>query len=1355
MSQLIVEVVDKGSVDKIKAKLRELGVAEDQVTTKAGGMGAGFASMAPIAVGAAAVAAAAVAGITVAIKAFNQVVDFSKRALSEWNLQAGAIAQVESALKSTGGTAGFTSRELQALASSLQKTTAFADDATLSMQSVLLTFTSIRGEIYARTVPAILDVATRMGTDLNSAALQVGKALNDPVKNLGALGRAGIQFSVDQEKAIKTLVETGRLAEAQGIILGELETQFGGAAEAARLAGEGPFLALKNATGDLYEAFGQGLSPAVNEVIGRLTELAEDEETAEMLRDAGAAVGELVEFVGGLTDELSTALPVVIEFAGDGIDLLRATAIVAGERVDALSGFIIEMGEVADAALGPLDEIVASLVKLVGLGEPKTLLKLIQTLAPLGGVLGMVAAHAATTGAEVGELATTLGIAAENEKAWREELEGTGKTLPELERELAELEGTLERTVGTTHDAAAAKKAAAEAAREYKDRVRELLSESKEYREELEGIVEELELEVNLRRVLHQLGGEVDLSRIEPPPSTIPEHEPWVTEDLITEQEEIQREAERVSVEFEFLLARAFDDMSVGDLAGSFASLGEAIGVKMGAGLNEALEAALSALGSMIGSVFDSLINDTEISAESWIGSMGTIIGSIWGPYGAAIGGALGGALGGWIDSGSADAVTGQTEFQVGGTQLGINALEGSVKAINEAFSRIEELVSGTIESTEKIEIKTRANGEVWLRIGEIMNVQVDSVAEALDLATTWLLKTAEFSGVPEQVLQALAHTSATTIEELTRDLALAMDIARLDMGPVRAFFMDLFDKVSREIERAIELGIDPDPLIKKAGDDLLEALRNATTPEEHQQLADEIANQRAQLEAALAAAQAELVRVQGLIQRYLEGTTRLPQAVIDTLMRQAQDIAAQIAGIEAQLGLLPTDIPAFSGGGGGGRRGRREQQERTREGLRDQVEGLERGVLDPFQEELLSLGDIIPDLTAELNDGKLSAAEYADLLARATAAVDAMGQALVDDLIGRIDALAPSAGALTDSLAAIDDQVATLAAELAMLGEAGLMSADAIAEASAALEANAEAARFAQVEQRAQDVLLQALTFLGREEEVARLRFQIDQAGLLVAIAELELAQEKYGLELAIFDQLGGLAAEIAALEFDPSLLSPPTASPPPAFNRLDSAASDAARALEEMQRRLERANESLRDLVDDLSLGEVGAAVSPQQALAFAESRYRDTLARAQAGDLEAREALSGVARDFLDVLGDYSPELLALESPRILAEIQRLLGLGGAPPSALAPSRVLDGGNRFGGGPAVGAAAAAPVIAGQQPAAGLVDLGIVASAQLHTQRAIKASIDNLAEQQRRAIDQNARFLAEAHAEYGARAS
>jgi hypothetical protein len=1300
-------------------------------------------------------------------------------ALANFDLGASESARVADVYTAAIGSSALNARRLKlamsqagpagaALGQSLESTTAAVAILTTSLGSGERAGTGFRGMALA-----LIDKAEELGV---AAADSAGnfRPLVDIIRDVEAAGIPTTKLlsimGAEAGPALAILVREG--ADA----LETMTERIQSTGQAAKVAGEqldtlqGDLDILASKQEEFWVLLGQSTTEGSRIITQAQTEFwqALVDTINENSDEIGAAYADMAELIDQAIGIAIRATELIIP----AFDLMRASAIVAGEKVEDLSGFIQDLGVVADKALGPLDEIVGSLIRLVNLGEPETLLKLIQTLAPLGGIFGMVAAHAATTGAEVGNLAAEFGEA-------RDAAAAAAEAAAKLDQEYSDLSAidlgdpeSIERINKAL--AEAAKRAAAEkkeiedlqraaeslekqreeAAAAHKLRVAEELRDSKSRREELEKVIEQLELEVNLRRALIEMGGFQDLTKIAPEfdPFAIPEHEPWVPDDLITEQEEIQREAARVAVEFEFLLARAFDDMSVGDLVNSFATLGAAIGVKMGEGLSEELQAqwanALSGLGAILGNVLADITSDTEASAADWLSAFG----SIWGPVGSAIGG----LIGGYIDSRSADAVTGQTEFQVGGTQLGINALEGSVKAINEAFARIEELVSGTIESTEKIEIKTRANGEVWLRIGEIMNVQVDSVAEALDLATTWLLKTAEFSGVPEQVLQALAHTSATTIEELTRDLALAMDIARLDMGPVRAFFMDLFDKVSREIERAIELGIDPDPLIKKAGDDLLEALRNATTPEEHQQLAEEISNQRAQLEAALAAAQDELVRVQGLIQRYLEGTTRLPQAVIDNLMRQAQDIAAQIAGIEAQLGLLPTDIPAFSGGGGGGRRGRREQQERTREGLRDQVEGLERGVLDPFQQELLSLGDIIPDLTAELDKGKLSAAEYAALLARATAAVDAMGQALVDDLIDRIDALAPASGALTDSLAAIDDQVATLAAELAMLGEAGLMSADAIAEASAALEANAAAARFAQVEQRAQDVLLQALTFLGREEEVARLRFQIDQAGLLVAIAELELAQEKYGLELAIFDQLGGLAAEIAALEFDPNLLSPPTASPPPSFNRLDSAASDAARALEEMQRRLERANESLRDLVDDLSLGEVGAAVSPQQALAFAESRYRDTLARAQAGDLEAREALSGVARDFLDVLGDYSPELLALESPRILAEIQRLLGLGGAPPSALAPSRVLDGGNRFGGGgPSAGAAATAPVIAGQQPAAGLVDLGIVASAQLHTQRAIKTSIDNLAEQQRRAIDQNARFLAEAHAEYGARAS
>lgn len=165
-------------------------------------------------------------------------------------------AQLNAALKSTGEIAGFTADELLKQAATFQKVSTFSDEAVISMQSVLLTFTKIRDINFTRTEEAILNLATRMGTDLQAAAVQLGKALNDPIANLGELGRAGIQFSKDQKKLIKTLAETGRLAEAQGIVLDELDTQFGGAARAARDTLGGAFAALKNAAGDLLEQDG-------------------------------------------------------------------------------------------------------------------------------------------------------------------------------------------------------------------------------------------------------------------------------------------------------------------------------------------------------------------------------------------------------------------------------------------------------------------------------------------------------------------------------------------------------------------------------------------------------------------------------------------------------------------------------------------------------------------------------------------------------------------------------------------------------------------------------------------------------------------------------------------------------------------------------------------------------------------------------------------------------------------------------------------------------------------------------------------------------------------------------------------
>ena len=189
--------------------------------------------------------------------------------------QAKAVAQVEQGLKSTGNAAGRTLDDLTRMASELQKNTLFGDEDILQNATAqLLTFTNIAGNEFDRTQKAALDLATRLGGDLKSASIQLGKALNDPIANLSALSRSGIQFSKEQKEVIKSLAETGELAKAQGIILDELEKQYGGSAEAAAEA-DGGITQLGNAIGDLGEEIGKVVIQMIAPMIEKVRTLVE------------------------------------------------------------------------------------------------------------------------------------------------------------------------------------------------------------------------------------------------------------------------------------------------------------------------------------------------------------------------------------------------------------------------------------------------------------------------------------------------------------------------------------------------------------------------------------------------------------------------------------------------------------------------------------------------------------------------------------------------------------------------------------------------------------------------------------------------------------------------------------------------------------------------------------------------------------------------------------------------------------------------------------------------------------------------------------------------------------------------
>ena len=162
-----------------------------------------------------------------------------KIAFDELNESTKVAAQTAAVIKSTGGAANVTAGHVDDLSQALLKKSGVDDEVIKSGANVLLTFRRIRNEtgagndVFDRATKATLDLSVALGKDMSSSAILVGKALNDPVGALGALSRAGIQFTEQQKDQIKTMVAAGDTIGAQKVVLAELTAEFGGSAEAA------------------------------------------------------------------------------------------------------------------------------------------------------------------------------------------------------------------------------------------------------------------------------------------------------------------------------------------------------------------------------------------------------------------------------------------------------------------------------------------------------------------------------------------------------------------------------------------------------------------------------------------------------------------------------------------------------------------------------------------------------------------------------------------------------------------------------------------------------------------------------------------------------------------------------------------------------------------------------------------------------------------------------------------------------------------------------------------------------------------------------------------------------------------
>ena len=242
----------------------------------------------------------------VAFVGLNRVVDGIKAIIKEGSDAEQEVAQLDAAIASAGRQAEFTAAKLLALGKTLQ--TGLFDDGQVNSAIVrMLSYTNIVGEQFPVAMQITIDQAQRLGISLEQSAETVGKALQTPSKAMEGLSKQGFTLSDSQKRLIKELEATGRVAEAQAIILDLLAESYGGAAAAAKV---GTIAGLWKEATDRFkdwkqEVADQGVLTYFKEqlttLLATLDRLAKDGSLTRWAKQTAGAIITMAEAIKGAT----------------------------------------------------------------------------------------------------------------------------------------------------------------------------------------------------------------------------------------------------------------------------------------------------------------------------------------------------------------------------------------------------------------------------------------------------------------------------------------------------------------------------------------------------------------------------------------------------------------------------------------------------------------------------------------------------------------------------------------------------------------------------------------------------------------------------------------------------------------------------------------------------------------------------------------------------------------------------------------------------------------------------------------------------------------------------------------------
>lgn len=305
--------------------------------------------------------ASTVAASVAAMVSFRKAIEFATDAISSYENAIQAVRQINATLESTGRAAEFTAQELGDMASELQALSNFGDEDILQGVTLqLLRFDAIGRDIFPRAQQLVIDLAESMG-GVENAARTLGISLADPTLGLTRLRRIGVAFNSTQEAQIKNFVETGKVAEAQAVLMSALEDRFGGLAVASISA----TTQMKNAWGDYLESVGSSLSfldGVKRGITAMLVSVAGAHDVTSKSAQLAAletqkAWGEATINVGNIIADISTGVVAVIDGVIKAFDF-AGKAIPSALRLAMDGSYLVvasAMNSIVDLIVAPIE----------------------------------------------------------------------------------------------------------------------------------------------------------------------------------------------------------------------------------------------------------------------------------------------------------------------------------------------------------------------------------------------------------------------------------------------------------------------------------------------------------------------------------------------------------------------------------------------------------------------------------------------------------------------------------------------------------------------------------------------------------------------------------------------------------------------------------------------------------------------------------------------------------------------------------------------------------------------------------------------------------------------------------------